>query len=669
MSPQHADAAASSVADDGQLVAAVELALSGAIEDLEAATRGLDERSSRAVHRAAAIAREVRRQRSLTTSVSQFAGAITSVRGADSALQQLVARTRTLAGVDMAYVSINDDDDGTGRTRIVATDGVWTESYRTLRMPLGAGVLGRVASAGGPVQTADYQVDIALVHDAAVDRIVEAEGVRAILGAPVWIDGRVAGALMVANRYVHRFDEDELFIVATLANLAAVAIDNVRRLGDLGTEVAQERARAEALRSRLDVRERTNRVDDALLGALRTGGGVHELVARMTEMVGRAVRIVDLSVKYDLAEGEATLDGVERSLLAQSLQTGAPASSPGGDPDAGDADGDAGDPDAGAGEPPAASVTVMAVRRGRDAIGALVVDAALSAEDGEVLERCADVVAAYLVSRDRARGDLAERRRELVEQLIAPPVGGIAPANLTRLAEFGVKPEGPFRLLVAVGTAAALAAFDHRLELDYGRTLLRAEFDGDLVGVVPEAAFARLVEAVEAAGGAGSWRGLRISHSPALHAFEIIPAELDLVQKVLEASRISNGAPGAAGGAGGAAAGVAGGGVLVSLRSYGAIGSFLSKVHLEPTRRLIADLVGPLAAYDREQGTPLVETAYVYLDAAHSVSAAAARLHVHKNTVRQRLDRIATILGADWADGQRGLDHHIALSAHRILGD
>lgn len=607
---------------------AIERALSGADVDLDAIAAGSGERAARAVRRAASIARDARRQRSLTTSVSQFAGAITSVRGADSALQQLVARTRALAGVDMAYLSLNDP--GEGRTRIAASDGVWTEAYRTLRMPLGAGVLGRVALAGGAAQTEDYGADDAIVHDDEVDRIVAAEGVRAILGAPLWIDGEVVGALMVANRATHRFDADEIFIVSTLASVAAVAVDNVRRVGDVDAELDAERARALGLERRVELAERARRLDDALLGALTTGGGLHDLREGLTAALGRDAHVVDLTIKYDLGDRTAALGDLERELLAASRTAGRPVSRRRDD---------------------GTGATVVEVRRGREAIGAVVVDDVIEGDESPLVERCADLVAAFLVAQDRARGDLAERRRELVEQLVAPPVGGIAPASLTRLAEFGVRPAGPFRLLVAVGSGPAIAAFDHRLELDFGRSLLRAELDGQLIGIVPEAAFQRLEAAVEASP-VGTWRGLRIGHSPPLHAFAIIPAELDLVQRVLEAAGTASSSD-----------------VLVSLRTYGAVGGFLSRVNLEPTRRAIAELIGALIEWDREQGTPLVETAFAYLDGGHSVAHVAERLHVHKNTVRQRLDRISAILGEGWAEGQRGLDHHIMLATHRILGD
>jgi DNA-binding PucR family transcriptional regulator len=41
-------------------------------------------------------------------------------------------------------------------------------------------------------------------------------------------------------------------------------------------------------------------------------------------------------------------------------------------------------------------------------------------------------------------------------------------------------------------------------------------------------------------------------------------------------------------------------------------------------------------------------------------------LHVHPNTVAQRLARIGELLGADWRDPARSLDVQLALRVHRL---
>lgn len=67
-----------------------------------------------------------------------------SVRDRVVVLKAILRRTRRLLDTDMSYMSLNDLT--AGETYIHLTDGVQTEAYRTIRMPLGTGVLGAVAA-------------------------------------------------------------------------------------------------------------------------------------------------------------------------------------------------------------------------------------------------------------------------------------------------------------------------------------------------------------------------------------------------------------------------------------------------------------------------------------------------------------------------------------------
>ncbi|MBP1327370.1 GAF domain-containing protein [Leucobacter exalbidus] len=569
-----------------------------------------------------------RRQQRLTSSISEFAIAITSIRDNSEALQQLVARARTLLDVDMAYISLNGID-GSGFTSIVETSGVWTEEYRTLQMPLGSGVLGRVAQAGGPVQTSDYSVDDTLMHDDGVDRVVEAEGVRAILGAPMRSGGEIIGALLVANRFVQPFTAEQVYVTQTLANLAAVAIDNMNRVADL-KQIAQELREAEAAAQReLATERRVTGADEALMDAIAGGGGLGALRDGMTRAIGRTVQLVDLTVRYDMRAAAAEIGDAERPLFALSARTGTPQTHTRED---------------------GSSHAIMAATRNDELVGAVMVEGELSPSDEQVLQRCARVLGAFLSAQDRERGDLARRRRELIDQVLAPAPSGLSFAVVTQLTELGIEAGKPFRILVVDGSESTLRDFSHRLEVDFGPSLLHAKLGEQIVGVVPEAAFTRIQHELEERG-ARRWGAMLVGHSPKLHMFEVVPDEFALVERVLEAARRSNFSQ-----------------TLVSLKTYGAIGAFLSKVTLEPTRLGVTEVIGAVLDYDRDHGTALAETAAAFLHAGHSVAQAALDLRVHENTVRQRLDRVGTLLGDGWAYGQRGLDCHIMLAAHRLIG-
>jgi sugar diacid utilization regulator len=80
----------------------------------------------------------------------------------------------------------------------------------------------------------------------------------------------------------------------------------------------------------------------------------------------------------------------------------------------------------------------------------------------------------------------------------------------------------------------------------------------------------------------------------------------------------------------------------------------------------VTRVLGPVLDYDARRRTDLVGTLEAYFAAGGSPSRAASALHVHTNTVAQRLDRVSSLIGADWAEPERALDVQLALRLHRL---
>jgi DNA-binding PucR family transcriptional regulator len=76
-------------------------------------------------------------------------------------------------------------------------------------------------------------------------------------------------------------------------------------------------------------------------------------------------------------------------------------------------------------------------------------------------------------------------------------------------------------------------------------------------------------------------------------------------------------------------------------------------------------LLAPLDAHDARRGTDLVRTVEVFLDAAGHWKPAADVLHVHVNTLRHRLDRVAALTGRDLAQMGDRVDFYLALQVRR----
>ena len=75
----------------------------------------------------------------------------------------------------------------------------------------------------------------------------------------------------------------------------------------------------------------------------------------------------------------------------------------------------------------------------------------------------------------------------------------------------------------------------------------------------------------------------------------------------------------------------------------------------------IQSTIGALLDYDKRRQAQLITTLQTYLECDGNAAMAARRLYLHVNTMRQRLERIAQLLGDDWHSPKRLLEIQVAL--------
>ena len=172
----------------------------------------------------------------------ETANDLTAIRDVDAILAAIVRRARSLLHADMTYLSLNDEADGASYMKV--TDGALTPEFRRLRLPLGTGLLGLVAQTGEPYFTEDYQSDERFVHREFIDSAVDGEKIRAILGVPLTVEGKVIGALLAVHRTVRPFPPGEVSLLTSFAAHAAVALENARLFEQLDRANRQVRAQA-----------------------------------------------------------------------------------------------------------------------------------------------------------------------------------------------------------------------------------------------------------------------------------------------------------------------------------------------------------------------------------------------------------------------------------------
>ncbi len=195
----------------------------------------------------------------------------------------------------MTYLSLNDEGEGASYMKV--TDGALSAEFRTLRLPLGTGLLGLVAQTGAPYFTSDYQNDERFVHRRFVDDAVADEGIRAILGVPLVLEGRVIGALLATHRTVRPFPPEEVSLLTSFAAHAAVALENARLFAELDEANALLREQTEAV-------EEAARAHDQLTGLLVHRSTLAEVVAVLTEVLGGG-RVAVLDTDGRVLAGDA----------------------------------------------------------------------------------------------------------------------------------------------------------------------------------------------------------------------------------------------------------------------------------------------------------------------------------------------------------------------------
>lgn len=532
-----------------------------------------------------------RSREELLATLFETATDIAARHDVEDVLQAIVRRTRAFLGTDMAYISLTDLEGG--ETYIRQTDGVTTHGYRTLRQPLGTGVLGQIALGVAPYQSRDYLADPALRHLPEIDAIVRAEGVRAIMGVPLAVGGRALGALVVAERRPRTFTPEEIDDVDSIGRHAAVALDNSMRIAEL-----------ESLAADLE-REKDQRAAQL------------EMISAMLDLDTRLVETVSA------APDPARLLAVGRSALGSELRLRAP----GGSVLAATADFDD-------------ERERIPVRVRGEALGVLSSADPLDSSRRALLDRVAAHCALALMFR-RAQDDADLRlQTEVLGDLFARPD---APhEHLERwLGRWGIGAGEDLWVVVLEAPVGERTLRLAEVRARSSRAVMMASHEEHICLVTADADWAGRLRALFAEQG---WALRAGASGPFSGAARI--ADAHSRAQLAYGSAAALGRPG-----------------IVDAAELGMLGALLALARRGELPGSLTASVDPLVAYDRERGTHLVRTAFAYLECDGDVGRAARMLHVHRNTVRQRLDRIDRLLGETWKVSPRRLDTHLALRA------
>ncbi|MEK2488699.1 GAF domain-containing protein [Kitasatospora purpeofusca] len=632
--------------------------------------------------------RQHRRREAELTALFDTAGDLAASRDLDAVLQAIVRRARMLLGTDTAYLTLPDE--AAGDTYMRVTDGSVSVLFQTLRLSLGDGLGGLVAQRARPYATPDYRSDDRFHHTDVIDAGVVEEGLVAIIGVPLLLGGRVIGVLFAADRSPRAFSPDEVALLCTLAAHAAIALDTAKALADTRAALAELNSANELIRAHSAAVQRAERGHDRLTDLVLRGAEVPDVAAAVAALLGGGIAVLD--AEGEPLAGRAAAPGAGPAEAVAASRAEGRAVRHGG-------------------------AWVCAVLAGQEQLGTLVLRGRPDLDDADrrLFER-GGVVTALLLLLRRSVAETENRvRGELLADLLTAPDRD--PAGLTaRGRRLGVDLGRPHLVLVAepgrgggggsgvgggggaAGAAGGPAAVRSRLAGAAGRYLfgargISAEHGGAVVLLVPDGG----------GGGSGGGGGAETpaaagepvgAGGPVKAAGAPLDAAAggaagDVAQRAAEqaAERLARlaGFPVTVGAGRPAVGPVALAGAYAeglrcvralrvlgrdgegaSAGSLGFLGVLLGDGH--DVSGFVGATLGPLLDYDARRGTELVRTLRAYFDCGGSLTRAKDELHVHVNTVVQRLDRVEVLLGRDWNGPERALELQLALRLQLLSG-
>ncbi|MFI6080854.1 helix-turn-helix domain-containing protein [Streptomyces sp. NPDC051217] len=560
-----------------------------------------------------------RRREAQLTALFDTASDLAALRDLDAVLRAIVHRAKLLLGTDVTYLSLNDE--AAGDTYMRVTDGSVAAAFQQVRLGMGEGLGGLVAQTARPYATGDYQRDTRFHHTTTIDSAVLDEGLRAILGVPLRVGARIIGVLYAADRAPREFAAEEVALLSSLADHAAIAIDGARLLEETRAALVDLNSASETIRTHSSEMRRAEQAHDQLTDLVLRGGGADDVAGAIADILDGGILIHDA-------------DGAELARArAESLAPPAPAVA------ASRASGRA---------VPLNGTWVCAVLAGPELLGsiALTGHADLADVDRLLFER-AGVVTALLLLLRRSVAEAEDRvRGELLGDLLSR--SGDPGALSARARRLGVNLARRHCVFVADSETAdrhrLLAVAARHAQAGRG---LAGIHQGHVVLVAPTdtpgPGARRLAAELGQAVGSPVTVG---AAGPAAGPAELPTAHTE-ARRCLSALRALGHT-----GHGGATDDLGFVGVLLGDRPD--LGGYVRAT------------LGPVLDYDAERGTDLVGTLDAYFAEGASLTRTKTALHVHVNTVVQRLERVGRLLGQDWNSPARSLEIQLALRLHGL---
>lgn len=546
-------------------------------------------------------------------------------------LEEIVGSTQRLIGSDLAHLNLIEDRDLARTLRV--TSGALSEEFPSQSTSPTKGITGIVLKTKKLYVSSECLTDSRIEHDPDGDQALSAEWLVTVAGYPLIHEHEVLGVLMVGWRARKEISPDQLILLGSLASLAALAI--------VGSRLTQEYALT--VQRLQNIREEIETANAELEQASAVHDSLSEVLLRLPEIAEFAASL------SELVRGDVAIVGPDGEILADALVAGSAVpmneileidlevlkqwhSSPGVS-QFWAKDG--------------SRIWVSPAIARDELLGAVLVRrGALLDSERRTVERMGIATALLLLTQRVAKEAEATFTTEIVE-------------DLTR----GLRLERATRQALSMGTrlgqscvVLVTASFEsgrNSIVTDTVRLYAREQqgiagrASGHIAAIIPgtdpDELAARLAAKFELLGSP-----LAIGVSEPVSGPEGISQGFEQARMWFETySRLERTGP-------------------ATLRSLGFVGALLGRDTAELMRDFVSRTLDPVLRQDETHGTQLVATLKSYFRHGSSLKAAAQELHVHPNTVLQRLQRVAHLLDIDLHDSSSVLEIQLALQVEPL---
>lgn len=544
-------------------------------------------------------------------------------------LRRLVGRANDLLCADLTWLA--EIDPLSGELVVRTATGTISAELEGVRVPAGHGLAWHVATYRRPYSTTRYHGDKGFPHDPGADGALMAEGVVSALGVPLIAGDDVIGTLFVATRTEMDFHPDQVALLTAFADHGAVILQGARLLAQARTLAREADESRRELAHHVDAMEAAYSDHAELTECVLRGENAEQVASTLARALTRDVMILDeTSAPTSGSLVRFTVEGCWRhpditAAIAQSRRTGrfVPTSCPG----------------------VSGAVAVVA---GGTLLGALLVARSisrLSSVQHKTIEDAARIMALLRLKQD-ALAEAEERvGRELLSDLVdcgshgmeeirlRAHSRGIALDDITRIfvvsvaerrqeALRAVQSAVPRPVLVGEHAGALVVAFRRSEPIDAHTIWQKVRARLDLPVLVVEASRAATCDAVPA------------RYREARRCLSLLP-ELGVTDGTVKAA------------------------------AY-ALYTHLFEPNGQEIDAFVEATIGPLVESDEARGTDLIQTVSTFTECNASTTRTARTLHLHPNTVVQRLERVAKLLGGEWREPDMFFRVQVAVRVHGI---